>query len=305
MKGTMLITGSTGMLGQDLIRTFHSEFSIFGLNRQIDNTLGLDHSYVADLSTSSSISNIVQEINPDIIIHTAAMVDIEYCEDNPKECMDTNFEAVVKLIDSIDNKVLFVYISTDSVFDGINKFPNEESIKNPINMYSRTKSLAEDYIFQHHINHIVVRTNFYGFHRNWRGSIVEWTITSLLNTERIGGFTDVFFNPLYSLQLAEAVQLLIFKVYRGVIHLGADEAISKFEFLKLISQLFNLNTDLIYKSSIDDQINKTKRPKNMSLGICKSRQILSEFDFSIITGLARLKEDLNNYWRNNKNEFRH
>jgi dTDP-4-dehydrorhamnose reductase len=300
MLKKILITGSNGMLGHELVKKYKSKgYDVYGLNRNKDKNL-LDKSYVIDITNFHQLPNVIHKIKPDIVLHAAAMVDIELCQKEQSECIKVNFEAIKVLVESISPKTLFIFISTDSVFDGQVLYPSESSKKNPINLYSISKSMAEDFIINKHSNHIIVRTNIYGFHQNWRGSLVEWAISNIQSGKRFGGYTDVYFNPLYTKQLAEAISLLESIDFLGTIHLGSKEKLSKFEFLNKLSETLNFDKSLIFKSSLDSE-KCAPRPKHTVLNIAKSMSLLSEFDNKIETGLRLLKDDLERFELNDKN----
>lgn len=294
----ILITGSNGMLGKDILNELKFFYDCYGFNRKIDNKLDVKKSVVCDLTDKDNLSRNLQLINPNIIIHTAAMVDIEKCQFEQIECMETNFNSIKIILENIAKETLFIFISSDSVFDGVSKFPDETSIKNPLNYYSKSKSYAEDFIINNHKNHVIIRTNMYGFHDYWRGSLVEWAISSLKKNTEFSGYDDVYFNPLYTKQIARAIHYLTDLNFKGVIHLGSTTTLTKYEFLLEICHLFNFDRRLIFKTSIDE-IDSVKRPKHTALNIEKSIQLLIGFDFSLEQGLKLLKEDLSLYWSTN------
>ncbi len=297
----VLITGSNGMLGKDLVSVFSSDFEVYGLNRKIDEILGSKNSIICDMTSKADFVKALLQINFDLIVHTAALVDIEFCEKNPVKCKEANFEVVKNIVDAAHSNTYIIFISTDSVFDDNIFFPSEDSLKNPLNCYAKTKSLAEDYIINNHKNHMIVRTNMYGFHKNWRGSLVEWAISKLESGNSFGGYTDVHFNPLYTKQLSKAIFDLIEKDYYGVIHLGSSESITKYDFLVMALSELGFDSRMIYKTKLENE-NAAPRPKHTSLGIKKSKDILTSFDFSLVSGIMQLKEDLGRFRLNDRNQ---
>lgn len=294
-RSKILITGSNGMLGKDILTQLKPYYDLYVLNRKLDDLLEEGKNIICDLEDNLNLVKNLRELSPDVLIHTAAMVDIEKCQSDKERCYKINYLAIVNLIENLRKDALFIFISTDSVFDGSGKFPVESSTKNPLNYYSETKSLAEDFIIKNHENHIIIRTNMYGFHKNWRGSIVEWAISSLNKGTFFGGYYDVTFNPLYTRQISKIIQVLLDENYRGIIHLGSSNSLSKYEFLYRICELLNLNSNLLFRTSIDLE-DGALRPKHTSLSISKLSQFVDQELFSLDDGLALLKEDLEIYW---------
>jgi dTDP-4-dehydrorhamnose reductase len=145
-KAKLLITGSNGMLGKDILTQLRPYYDLYVLNRKPDDLLEESKNIICDLEDNLNLAKNLRELSPDILIHTAAMVDIEKCQDDKEKCYKINYLAIVNLIENLPNDTLFIFVSTDSVFDGSVKFPIESSRKNTLNYYSETKSLAEDLI---------------------------------------------------------------------------------------------------------------------------------------------------------------
>ena len=290
-KPTILITGSNGMLGHKLVQKLKSKFNLIALNRKPDPSDGIFESINADINNFDLIADVLERIKPDYIVHTAAMVDIEHCENNKNDCLRTNFDAVKNMIDNILDTTVFIFISTESVFNLSKHRPIEKDSKNPPNYYCYTKSISEDYIIKHHSNHIIIRTNMYGFHSNWRGSIVEWAINNLSSNIPFGGYTDVTFNPLYTAQIADNIEELINLDFRGIIHLGSNINITKYEFLKKLSIGLGFPEQLICPTSIDD-FASAKRTKYAVLDIELAQSILPGDNFDFEIGFNRMLVDL-------------
>lgn len=296
---SVLIVGSSGMLGSDTVSTFKTEYEVYGLNRNKDSNLETNYSFETDIKDFNEIKLVLNKVKPNIIIHTAAIVDIDYCESNPDSCIETNYLSVVNILSNITSETLFVFISTDSVFDDSVLMPIETDMKNPLNNYSKSKSITEDYIASNHSNHIIIRTNMYGFHKNWRGSLIEWAVDKIKSGISTGGFIDVFFNPLYTKQLAKAIQRLIQIGFKGVIHLGSEESISKYDFLVQVAESLGYDSELIYKTKLENyKLSLVTRPKHTSLNTEKAISLSKELNFKLSDGVEELISDLEFYWRN-------
>jgi spore coat polysaccharide biosynthesis protein SpsF len=295
---SVLIVGSNGMLGSSIVSILKTEYIVYGLNRNRDSNLGTNYSFESDIKDYKAVKSILKKIMPNIIIFTAAIVDIDYCENNPDSCIETNYLSVVNWLKFISSETLFVFISTDSVFDDSILMPNESDTKNPLNNYSKSKSMSEDYITSNHSNHIIIRTNMYGFHKNWRGSLIEWAIDKFQNKISSGGFTDVIFNPLYTKQLARGIQQLIQIGFRGLIHLGSNASISKYSFLVQVAEALGYDSELVYKSKLESNKELSAiRPKQTSLNTDKAISISSGLNFKLNDGIEELINDLKVYWR--------
>lgn len=301
MNPKILITGSNGMLGHKIVEVLAESFRIITINRVHDKTIGINESIKLNIGNLDKLSTEISRINPSIIIHTAAIVDVDYCEHEPTECALINYLSVKSIVDSIEPGTKLIFISSESVF-GENKVPaSEDDTKNPLNSYTKFKSLAEDYIISNHVNCIIIRSNMYGYHKNWRGSLVEWAIDSLESNKTINGFSDVIFNPIYTSKLSEAISILIKLDYRGVIHLGTNQVISKYEFLKRLATSLGYNTSNIKHISIDES-KLTKRVKNATLNIDKARSILGDELLDFENGFRDFLRDIRVFYENHQNK---
>jgi dTDP-4-dehydrorhamnose reductase len=291
----ILLTGSNGLLGKDILDLLNNRKNdVYVLNRNIDYNADYDKSIICDISNKSDLARVVSELAPEIIIHAAAIVDIELCEKNPTLCFKNNYESIITIVNSIVPKCKLIFISTDSVFDSSIRASKSSDTKNPINIYSKCKSYAEDYIESHHHNHIIIRTNMYGFHKNWRGSLVEWAIDNLISGSEFEGYENVYFNPLYTRQICAYLESLIDIDYVGVIHLGSNERISKYDFiLNLIEMLGISNHNLIKSELLSGRF--APRHNDTTLDVSFAKKIMPNIDNSILNGLRMLTLDLKEF----------
>ena len=127
-----MITGSTGILGQELLKLFPQ--AIHTRHRELE------------LSDRDAVFRFVKQNRVVKIIHTAALTDVRECEENRPKAWRYNFQATENLVDACLKyypNVYFIYISTPSVFDCHRGMYNENDIPYPINFYGLTKLLGE------------------------------------------------------------------------------------------------------------------------------------------------------------------
>ncbi|MEY8764934.1 MULTISPECIES: SDR family oxidoreductase [Clostridium] len=292
----ILITGSNGMLGKDIELSFllDNKFDVFGINRKQDIDLDQARSIICNLTDFKELSRVLTCVRPDIIIHCAANVNVDKCEADKNYCYKLNSEAVRVLSSYNSPKTKFIYISTDSVFDGEKGNYVETDKTNPLNYYAFTKREGEKFALQENKNSIVARTNIYGFHTNRGNSLAEWAINNLSKKNRISGFDDVFFNPVYTKQFAEILVKLLDVDYKGLIHIGSNKYISKYEFLKYLCRRFDFDDTLLKKGFVNDVDFNAERPKNTTLDVSKLEKITG-YSVNIEDGLESFYHDYNNF----------
>jgi dTDP-4-dehydrorhamnose reductase len=292
---SVLVTGAGGMLGEKIVDFFSkfSEYKIFALNRNDEHPRNEKVTWEnVDLNNKVRLGNLLKKLNPDIIIHCAANVNLDLSEIDSSDAIYLHSNIINEFKSSSPNST-FVYISTDSIFDGEKGNYNEKDLPNPLNKYAFSKLEGERKVAKLFKDHLIIRTNIYGYHSNNKNSLAKWAITSLENGELINGFENVIFNPVYTLQLATIIEELLKSEFRGLINVGCDEVISKFSFLKLIAKRFNFNEDLIVKSHFDISKFKAPRPLNTSIDNSLVKCIINK-NISLVEGILMLYNDLTN-----------
>lgn len=289
----VLITGSSGMLGKDIVEVLSKtvKFNVFGIDKIAAPDFAGNSQIIGDLLDTGFLNEALNSINPDIIIHCAAFVNLDFCEDN-KEITEKLHCGVTAHLSSFNAlRSRFIYISTDSVFSGEKGSYDESDIPAPRNFYAQSKYKGELMAQENNPQALIIRTNIYGFKHPPGNSLVEWALEKFKKDETVSGFKDIFFNPLYTKQLARIIaSFIINKEVAGIIHAGSSRCISKYFFLRKLAQTFKYSPELVTESS-SWQINfRTPRPRNTSLDITKLQKVITEIP-DLGTGLQELYSD--------------
>jgi dTDP-4-dehydrorhamnose reductase len=288
----ILILGATGMLGKVVLEEFslNSLYTIYALSRsQVNQCSNKIIQKKIDITNYDLFSNFLIEVNPEIIINCAANVDVEMCEKN-KENSDLINADIIKTIYKSTPSAKLIYISTDSVFNGVNGSYREDDLTNPINNYAKSKLSGEINTLNLMKNSVVIRTNIYGLNDGNRKSLFEWAVDKFSRNINIFGYDNVCFNPVYTKQLANIISKLIEIDFNGVIHVGSDESISKYEFLNKIVNIFSFHEGLLKRSSYIVNENTAPRPLNTTLSTKRLFEILGYIP-SLDQGLNNIKKD--------------
>jgi dTDP-4-dehydrorhamnose reductase len=218
----ILVTGAGGLLGVYLCNRGCQHGEVFRLGRSSGTIL-------ADLTDREQTGRIVSEISPTIVIHAAAMTDVEECEKSPDEADRQNRIATRNLVIALPKKSRLVYISTDQVYpDTLG--PHKEGTEAPVNQYGKSKLAGEREALSHE-NTISVRTNLFGPSlTSGRASLSDFIIKNLSASAPTTLFRDIFFSPLHLDTLSAQIWELTLTGFKGTCNLGAREGISKAEF---------------------------------------------------------------------------
>ena len=286
----LLITGASGLLGANLALQAVREHDVVVLSHSHRAPLLGCDSHTCDLTDRSQALGCLDDVRPDVIVHCAAITDVEWCEIEPELAERVNVGATVTLADWAHyHDAYLVYISTDSVFDGRAGQYREEDTPGPLNQYARTKLGGEEAVRARLPDALIVRTNFYGWNFQEKLSLGEWILRGLVRRERLTMFTDVRFSPLLVNDLARVILDLISLEATGTYHVAARDNCSKHQFALLLGEVFGLSTDSMIPISVDDFSFKARRPKDTSLRVEKISKLLDRSMPSVVEGLRSFK----------------
>jgi dTDP-4-dehydrorhamnose reductase len=244
-----------------------------------------------------AIESIVDATKPDIIINCSGLANVDNCEKRPEAAVILNSILAADLA-KLTNKrnIRFVHISTDH-FESDDLTPRTETDKMwPINQYGYSKLLAEDFVKEFNPDAIVIRTNFFG----WGGpskSLVAWLADSFETRPEVIGFTDVTFSPVSTEFLAKAIVALCSSEFRGLINVSSTEAITKFDFAKIVANSLGKSNTSIKAGSIAESNLLTKRPNFLAL----NNSAFSELN---VTSIPTIGQMVDNICRDNQARLR-
>ena len=286
----ILILGSSGMLGREFVNIFKSKYEVYGIDINNIENLG-DRYFCINLLNQKEIEQFLEKKLFDIIINSVAIVDLKKCETDKKLAEDLHVNLNKSFIEYCNkNNTKYIYISTDSVFDGEIGNYKEDSIVRPLNNYAYTKFLGEKEV-EKIKNHIIVRTNILGYTEN-QNSLFKWAYENLKDNIEINGFEDVIFSPISVFRLSELIDELVKINYQGLINVVNDTVLSKYEFLNILKEMMLSNSKI---NKVKIQNTDIIRPKNTSLTNELLHSILKKFNFD-------LKEDIKKILLSVKNQ---
>lgn len=292
-----LIFGSNGLLGQSLIRRFAPEHDIIGASIESDNyNENIEMVYQPiDMAVRSDMHEFLMDIQPDLIINAAAYTDVDKCEVEREQCWNANVRAVENIVESdLNHKTIIVHISTDYVFDGDDPPYHEKDKPNPRGNYARSKMASENIVRASHFEYMIIRTQvLYGTGNRLRPNFVTWVINQLRNNNKINVVTDQIGNPTYNHDVSEGIYRLLHTKNYGIFHVSGSESISRYDFAQKIAEVFDLNKELIEKSTTNHLEQKAPRPANSTFVLDKLYNNIGWLPHDAESGLELLKKELN------------
>jgi len=298
----ILITGAGGMLGTDLANALSPEFEIVGLERRPVTHLTVPYD-ICDLTQARKTRDAILSHKPEVIFHTAAMTDVDYCEEHHEEALENNVattEHVVAAANEIDAPVIF--FSTDYVFDGKKKGEYEETdIPNPLSFYGKTKRMGEEHILQASKRALIFRiTWLFGV---WGRCFPKSILRQASEVTQMNVVHDQTGRPTWSWDVALAMKQLLcnkkdslLKPGTEIFHLGNAGTVHWADYARFILKEAGLGAVKVKNISSAQLKRPAPRPENSVLALERSRKVLGlklrSWEEATLEYLPKLKEEL-------------
>jgi dTDP-4-dehydrorhamnose reductase len=294
----ILITGANGLLGYKLMQL---------LSRQRDvQTIATARRMISDLPSGVSfhelditdliqIEKVIGELKPDVIIHTAAMTQVDQCEMEHDLCWKANVTGVENLIDACSkNQTHLVHVSTDFIFDGSHGPLDETAIPKPVNFYGESKFAAEQALQHSTIGWAILRTVLvYGVTPDMsRSNIVLWVKKNLEEGKTINVVNDQWRTPTLAEDLAMGCLLAASKKAVGIYNISGEEMMTPYDIAIQTADFFKLNKSLIKATDSSTFKQPAMRPLKTGFIVTKAKRELGYQPHSFKEGLALMASQL-------------
>ncbi|MEM1890661.1 MAG: dTDP-4-dehydrorhamnose reductase [Pyrobaculum sp.] len=283
----ILVTGSGGLLGRKIVETaVERGYQVFAVYRERPPPAGV--SIRMDLGEVEKISELAR-IKPDVVIHAAAITNVDSCELNRELAWRINAEVTARLV-QIFPEAHFIYVSTDYVFDGESGQYREGDPPNPINYYGYTKLRGEEYVRTYSKKWTIARTSaVYGW--GPRENFATWLIDSLKKGVEVRVVVDQYVSPTLNTNLAEMLLDIAERGLTGVIHTAGASRVSRYHFALKIAEVFQLDPTYIKPVVMAEMKWVAKRPRDSSLSVEKAMLQLRAKPLDIDSALRVMKAE--------------
>jgi UDP-glucose 4-epimerase len=237
-KMKVLLTGGTGFIGTKFVEKFSKEFNliIFSSKEKIQE---------------QKIIKTIEKINPDVIIHLAALSGLKNCELNQKKAFDVNVIGTENIVKGcIKNNSRLIFLSSREVYGltGMKKSDENDKLE-PISVYGQTKMKAEKIIqkygIKENLDYTILRvSNVYG---PGSKSGINRLIIDALNKKKIiinGG--EQILNLIFINDVIQILYLILKnnKISKEIFNIGSENTISLNEFIKILIKLLDQNIEI-------------------------------------------------------------
>jgi len=297
----VLITGSNGLLGQKLLHKLRVDNSIeliatsIGENRVTEKE---GYKYISlDITNKQELEKVIYSEKPNVIINTAAMTNVDACEDKKQECDNLNVDAVKYLSDcSMEINSHFIQISTDFIFDGSSGPYTEEAIPNPLSYYGLSKLKSETILLESTCKWTILRTIivFGVAEKLSKGNLVLWAKGALEKGDTLNIIDDQFRSPTLAEDLADACILSFKKEKYGIYNASGKDIMSIFEIVERIAKHYNYSTKNMNRISTATLNQTAGRPPKTGFILDKANKELGYNPHSFEECLTIIDKQLKN-----------
>jgi dTDP-4-dehydrorhamnose reductase len=271
---TLLVTGASGFLGWNICQRAKSNWTIFGTVY----SHSAKNSGVAlvkiDLTIFNDLKNLFKETRPDAVIHAAAQSDSNLCQENRDTSYRINTEAAINIARFCsDLEIPCLFISSDLVFDGLNPPYSEEDEPSPLNVYGEQKLMAEIGMKNQCASIVICRMPLmFGSSGPTGSSFLQPLLRQMRLGMEVNLFVDEFRTPLSGENAVEGLMIALERL-PDVVHLGGVERISRYEFGKLVMDVFNFRNAKLNPCRQQEIRMAAPRPRDVSLTNAKAMQM--------------------------------
>jgi len=255
----IIVTGASSSPGYKIALKLSYKYDVLAVynDHKIDgiNSLKLD--------ITKEPEKLILDYEPDLIVHAAAIGNVDFCEENKEVCYDVNVVSLRKLFSKAYRKgTKIIYISTDYVSDGKKGLYKESDIPQPINYYWLTKFIGEE-IALSNVGAVIRIAAVYGTGYG-RTNFGKFVVEKLSKREKNNAVYDQYISPTLSSQIGDALLKLVEKDFTWIVHISGSRK-SRYDFSLEICKTSGFDASNINPVTIDSFNFKSPRPKNSSL----------------------------------------
>jgi dTDP-4-dehydrorhamnose reductase len=273
----IVVTGAMGLLGNYLVDqlVLEGRDSLLPWVRgpRVDRW-GLCASSV-ELTDPEAVASALEESNPDVIIHAAALSSADEVRRDPDAGWAANVEATRRLATWCrEHGRRLIFTSTDLVFDGSGSWYHEDDPPRPLLDYGRTKAAAEAFVLQVPKGLVARLSLLFGPSRSRRESFFDRSISELRVGRPQRFFDDEFRTPLDYGTAARILVRLAESRATGIVHVAGRERVSRFGLMQRVARALGLDTRQIGSSHLADVAFAEPRPVDVSLDTSRLESVL-------------------------------
>ena len=278
----ILLTGANGLLGRRLLKKLQEKnYDVIATAKDVSKLPQLPNRkteyHSLDITDGDAVSKLITSTKPNVIIHAAAMTQVDQCELNKIDCWNSNVTATRFIVDAArECGSRIIFLSTDFVFDGASGPYKEEDTPDPINYYGSSKLAGEKAIMESGLNWTIVRTVLVvgKSDGDQRQNIISWVKEKLDKGEKIKVVDDQVRTPTFVDDLADGIMLALGKNATGIFHIAGKDTLTPYQIAMRTAEFLELNSSLIERVDASSFTQPAPRPPITGFIIEKAKKDL-------------------------------
>ncbi len=266
----ILVVGAKGMLGRDLVKVLYSTFRTDKHSNWEVLEWDIDE---IDIREEKRTVTKIESFRPEIVINVAGYTDVDGCESNEEKAFAVNAEGMKHVaLGALRCRAKVVYLSTDYIFDGKKREPYlEDDPPHPLSVYGRSKWKGEQYVRELVEDALIVRTQWlYGRNGN---NFVTSILRQVREKKVFSIVNDQIGSPTYTVDLSEAISVLLQFDARGVFHVANSDLCTWYTFGQAILKLSGMERVKVIPISSKELGRPAVRPPYSVLHCQKLKQV--------------------------------
>lgn len=251
------------------------------------------HCIQFDLCDAALLEEEFKRVRPDAVVHTAALADIDFCQNNQADAERVNVEATRDLARlCAESGVKMILCSTDTVFDGEKGMYTEEDAPRAVNFYADTKIRAEGIVRETVPNGVVTRLSLVmGLPVLGAGnSFLAKTFEAWKRSETTKFPENEIRTPMDVITIGRAFLEIAAGDFTGTLHLGGSTRINRYEMACQIAERLGYSRELVLATDSNAMPGRAPRPNDASLDNAKARRVLKTPMQTLMSGLDLVLE---------------
>ena len=289
-----LIIGASGFIGQypamRLLKPPAYEVSGTYYSR-IPEDRG-DPCHLVELTDHERLDEIFRLVQPEVVVHLAAIADVGAAESDPARATAVNVSATARIAQLCTrHQARMIFLSSEYVFGGERGNYREDDIPQPNTHYGRTKWEAELAVAREASHWSIVRTSLvYGWPLIGRQNLASAIIDRLETGDQFYASKESYRTPIYVEHLTRGIKQLLAGNHQGICHLAGVNWLSMYQFARAVAQVFNLDSSLVLPSqaSMPFESDEVAKPDMLGLNCTQTIQQLGLRNFDIVAGLGEM-----------------
>jgi len=290
----VLLTGASGFLGWHFCRQFAEKYIIVGTYfRNQPTAMATVEWQRINLIRTPELKALVKQTKPDIVVHLAAITKVAFCEEHPALSHHINVYTTIALAEiTAELGVPMIFSSTDMVFNGNSAPYSEDDFCYPLSQYGTQKQMAEDSLLGDFEHTIVARLPLlFGATPSYGANFYTNSIQQLQKGEEVYAFEDERRTTLSGTTAAQALERLVqyslvAEQPERLFHLSGDQPISRYDFMLMVAEQHQLDTQWVIPTRQQELNLKPPRPTDVSLSNHLAKETLGFFPDSLEEQLA-------------------